>query len=57
MCPYYNEAYRYCKIYKTTPTEYTARAYCMECEKDYKGCPNYREMVRVNGYPVPPYKY
>ena len=58
MCPYYNEQYNLCRIYKTTPLDYTKRVHCLECEKSYKECPNYKECARVNGGTVPPpYKY
>ena len=58
MCPYYNEQYKICLLYKTTQSDYNRNAYCMECKKDYTDCPNYKECARSNGGIVPPpYKY
>ena len=58
MCPYYNEDYKKCIIYKTYPSDYTRKTFCMECDKPYKECANYKESKRVNGGEVPPpYKY
>lgn len=58
MCPYFDEKYKQCKIYKTQQSAYNEKAYCHECEKPYTQCPNYLEMKRVyNGNPPPPYKF
>ena len=56
MCPYFNEQYGKCLLYKTYPREYDKRRWCMECDSPYKECPNYKEAER-RGNLQPPYMY
>ena len=58
MCPYYDSKSKTCLLYKTLQTDYQIRTYCMQLEKPFTECLNYKEAKRVNGGTVPPpYKY
>ena len=58
MCPYFHEKYEVCLLYNTLQQGYHKKAYCEECEKDHRDCPNYKQCAKSNGGTVPPpYKY
>jgi len=60
MCPYYDEKYEKCVIYKTLQRKGACGTddYCMEKRYSFEQCPNYKRCKEVyRGYVPPPSQF